>query len=116
MNIIELYTMSSQELDKKDVLDKVLRRELSQVNAAALLGCTDRHIRRIIKKYKKNGVKAIISNRRGKPSNRAKSKELKDNVLGIVKDKYEDFGPTLAAEKGEEKQKRKIYHGTRRNG
>jgi len=107
--------MSSQEIDRKEILDRIIRRELSQVKAAAILGVTDRHVRELLSKYKKHGVTAIISKRRGKTSNRAKSKELKNTVLGIIKDKYDDFGPTLAAEKLEENHDIKIYHGTLRN-
>ena len=35
MNIMELYTMSSQEIDRKEILDRIIRRELSQVKGVA---------------------------------------------------------------------------------
>jgi hypothetical protein len=37
--------------------------------------------------------------RRGKPSNRAHGAVLRQTMLAIVRDRYTDFGPTLAAEK-----------------
>lgn len=114
MNIIELYTMSSQELSKKEVLDRVIKRELTQVKAAQLLGYTTRHISYLLNGYKKYGVIFLISKKRGKPSNRAKPKEFKDNVLNIVRENYNDFGPTLAAEKLEERHNIKINHSTLR--
>lgn len=115
MNIIELYTMSSQELNKKEVLDRVIEGKLTQVNAAAILGYTERHIGRILKKYKKYGVKAIISKRRGKKSNRAYSDEFKQKAISIVKENYYDFGPTLAAEKLTENHNINIHFTTLRN-
>ncbi len=114
MNIIELYTMSSQELSKKEVLDRIIKRELTQVKAAQLLGYTTRHISYLLNGYKKYGVIFLISKKRGKPSNRAKPKGFKDNVLGIVSENYSDFGPTLAAEKLEERHNIKINHSTLR--
>lgn len=115
MSIMELYTMSSQELDRKSVLDKVINREISQVTAASILNLTDRHIRLLLKNYKKDGADALISKRRGKTSNRAKPKEFRDNVLNIVTEKYSDFGPTFASEKLLENHNIKIYHGTLRS-
>ena len=47
MNIMEMYTMCSQELERKEILDRIIRRELSQVKAADMLGLTDRHVREL---------------------------------------------------------------------
>jgi len=48
-----LFIMTSQELTKKDVLDRVIRNELSQINAAKLLHISDRQVRLLLKNYKK---------------------------------------------------------------
>jgi hypothetical protein len=39
------------------------------------------------------------SGRRGKPSNRCYPTALRAEVIGIIRERYCDFGPTLAAEK-----------------
>jgi hypothetical protein len=114
MNIIELYTMSSQELSKKEILNRIIKRELTQVKAAELLGFTTRHISYLLHGYKRHGVTFLISKKRGRISNRAKPKEFKDNIIGIVKDNYHDFGPTLASEKLLERHNIKIHHSTLR--
>lgn len=95
----ELYLMSSKELERKEVLDRVIRRELTQVNAAKLLKISDRRVRQLIADYLKFGVIALISKKRGKTSNRAFTSEFKANVIGLARTKYHDFGPTFAAEK-----------------
>src|SRR6202030_2594826 len=41
----------------------------------------------------------LISRKRGGPSNRALGAVFRETVLGIVRERYADFGPTLAAEK-----------------
>jgi hypothetical protein len=42
---------------------------------------------------------ALVSRRRGKPSNRCYPTALRAEVIGIISERYCDFGPTLAAEK-----------------
>ena len=48
--------------------------------------------------YHNQGAQGLVSQRRGKPSNRAFSNEFKHNVAEIISSKYNDFGPTLATE------------------
>lgn len=99
MNNNGLFTMSSQELDRKNVLDRVLNRELTQVQAARMIRVSDRRVRKLLSNYIRFGTVALISKKRGLRSNRACSEEHKNNVIGLVKSKYSDFGPTFAAEK-----------------
>jgi hypothetical protein len=40
-----------------------------------------------------------VSGRRGRPSNRCYPTALRADVIGIIRERYSDFGPTLAAEK-----------------
>lgn len=56
----------------------------------------------MLSRYKAEGISGIASRKRGKPSNRKYPDSIRDYVLHIVRAKYHDFGPTLAAEKLEE--------------
>ena len=47
----------------------------------------------------RSGPQALVSCRRGKPSNRCYPTALRAEVIGIIRERYSDFGPTLAAEK-----------------
>jgi len=40
-----------------------------------------------------------VSRKRGRPSNRSHNTTLRRTVIGLVRERYADFGPTLAAEK-----------------
>ena len=62
----------------------------------------------------KEGDKGIIHRSRGKPSNRALPDAVKDKALRLFRDKYRDFGPTLASEKLFERDKLKINDETLR--
>jgi hypothetical protein len=43
--------------------------------------------------------KAMVSKRGGKPSNNRLDAGFTQQALDLIKEKYEDFGPTLAHEK-----------------
>ena len=100
--------MSTQELLAVDVFERLLRNEITQVEAGSLLGITDRQVRRKLPKYKEFGVKSLIHGNRGKPSGRKISSETRDQIVQIIKDKYYDFGPTLLQEKLEENHQIKL--------
>ena len=48
MSTAELVSMSAQELDRLMVIERVLEKRLSQVEAAKQLGVTSRHMHRLI--------------------------------------------------------------------
>ena len=95
----ELFTMTEKELSSYNLISQVIQKKLSQMKAAELLGITDRHFRRLIKAYKKEGPSALISKRRGKPSNNKTSEKISSKVIKILKGRYKGFGPTFASEK-----------------
>ena len=92
-------TMSLPEVKKYDIIKKVLNQELNGSQAAGLLNLTTRHIRRLKKKVDQNGIKSLIHGSRGKPGNRRLPDEERKRIAGLIKQKYPDFGPTLATEK-----------------
>src|ERR1700674_2244282 len=54
---------------------------------------------RLLDAFRARGPDGLISRKRGKPSNRALGSMFRETVLAIVRERYPDFGPTLAAEK-----------------
>jgi hypothetical protein len=52
-----------------------------------------------LKAYRAEGAAGLVSKRRGRPSNRRQPAELRATALAIIRERYWDFGPTLAAEK-----------------
>jgi len=111
----DIITMSQKELKRLHIINKILDKRLKQVEAVKILGLCDRQIRRIVKKIRIKGDKAIIHRSRGKISNRTFPEDLKEKVINIYKDKYYDFGPTLANEKLFEIDKIKLGTQTLRN-
>jgi transposase len=91
--------MSDKELARLEVLRDLDAQRLTAQAAAAILDLSRRQALRLLKAYRTTGVDGLISKHRGRPSNRRKPEELRAEILAIVRDRYADFGPTLAAEK-----------------
>ncbi len=64
----ELVTMSTKEIDRADVMRRVLEKRLTQVKAGKLLGLSKRQVRRLRKVYERDGVAGLASRKRGRPS------------------------------------------------
>ena len=95
----ELLTMSKQELTRLEVMQRIKEKRWMQKQAAGILKKSVRQIKRLFKAYKAKGAKGLISARRGKPSNHRLDEQVERRALDLLKEKYEDFGPTLAHEK-----------------
>lgn len=108
MNTTGLLQMSQKELTRLAYLEKLSSKQISQIEAAKLMGMSTRHLRRLQQTYGKGGAKALISKRRGQPSNHQLPSDTKKTGLALVQKHYSDFGPTLAHEKLTEKHKVKI--------
>ena len=100
--------MSRKEFDRVKVLEKIMSQEISQVEGAKLMGVSDRQVRRLVRRIREGGMRNIVHQGRGKPSNRKLSREERKKIMEIYESKYPDFGPTFALEKLEEKHGVKI--------
>lgn len=94
-----VVSMSRAELDRVQVLRDVLVERISVAEAAQLLRLSRRHVFRLLRAYHAGGPAALVSQKRGKPSNRAYPAMLRTQALALIRAHYPDFGPTLAAEK-----------------
>lgn len=91
--------MSANERERLKAFERVKRGELQQKEAAALCQLEYRYLRRLYKRYCAQGDRGLVHQGRGRPSNRAHPAAFKAQVLARYRERYPDFGPTLAAEK-----------------
>ncbi|MFC0180704.1 helix-turn-helix domain-containing protein [Thorsellia kenyensis] len=96
---------SLKEKDSDFVVEKYLRKEITEVTAAKSLRVIYRHLKRLFIKYKENGIDGIVSQRRGKPSTRQTPTDIETKIVECIQSKYSDFGPTLVHEYLTEKDK-----------
>jgi transposase len=94
-----LIAMSERDLQRIEVLSKVVERRMTIVSAAHILALSPRQVRRLLERLQTDGAAAIRHKARGRPSNNRISGGVRDYALAIVRERYADFGPTLAAEK-----------------
>lgn len=99
MHRTALVTLNMRELDRLKVIQAVVDLGLKPGRAAERLGLTVRQIERLVIRYRKSGAVGLTSRKRGGPGNRRLDAELAQRVLTIIRDRYADFGPTLACEK-----------------
>jgi hypothetical protein len=92
-------TMSGKELNRLEILGRVLERRLTQTQGAEQLGLSVRQVERLCRRLRLDGRQGLVSKKRGRPSNRKLPAALRERALALVLSCYADFGPTLAAEK-----------------
>jgi len=94
----ERIALSQRERDRLRVLHEVKQKQITQIEAARRLKISDRHIRRLLCRLEEQGDRAVIHGLRGRPSNRRLTARFEQKIVARVRQRYADFGPTLAAE------------------
>jgi hypothetical protein len=97
--LMTLVTTSKEEFSRVAVLQDLQAGRLGVGEVAALLGVTRRQVFRLQKAFLAGGPAALASRKRGQPGNRRAPDDIRGQVLAIIRERYADFGPTLAAEK-----------------
>lgn len=110
----EILTMTTQQFERAALMKQIQDRRLTQRKAAEILGLSLRQVERLYGLYKRSGAAGLASTRRGRPSNRKLSTELRSAALALVRRHYADFGPTLANEKLRERHQLKVSTETLR--
>jgi transposase len=94
-----LVTLTMRELDRLKVIQAVVDTGLKPGRAAERLGLSVRQVERLVIRYRERGPGGVASGRRGRPGNRKLDDGLALRALTVIRERYADFGPTLACEK-----------------
>lgn len=76
--------MTERDRDRLVVLKKAQKRLITQEQAGSELGITQRQVRRLLRRLKKEGDKAVIHRLRGKASNRKLDVETRENIVRVL--------------------------------
>ena len=90
--------LSTKDRDRLKVLHQVKGKHLTQRAAAQQLGVSDRWVRKLLRRVKKEGDRGVVHRGRGRVSNRRLPEKVRRQALKLVEAQYRDFGPTLACE------------------
>lgn len=82
---MDLIAMSPQELNRLEVMQRLDGKGMKQKGAAQLLGVSERHMKRLLRRYREQGARGLVSKRRGKPSSHQLAEETKREVLDLLK-------------------------------
>ena len=99
MNTTGIITMSMRELDRLKVIQAVAERRLKPGRAAERLGLSVRQIERLVLRYGADGARGLVSGKRGRVGNHRLPDGVAQRAIALIRERYTDFGPTLAAEK-----------------
>jgi transposase len=95
---METLRMSRKERHRLELLGRVKVGELKLSKAAELLGLSYRQAKRVYGRYREQGDAGLVHRLRGRISNRRSAEARREQVIALCKEKYADFGPTLASE------------------
>ena len=70
-----------REVDRVEVIREALGRRLRQV-------------KRLVRRYREEGARGLRSRRRGRRASNGIAPELRREIVGVVRERYEDFAPT----------------------
>ena len=94
-----LLTMSGKERERASVVRAISAGRLRQVEGAERLGICVRQMKRLARAWRADGDLGLVSRQRGRVSPLRLDGDVQARIVGLLRDKYHGFGPTLAAEK-----------------
>jgi len=94
--------MTKKELSNYDIINNLINRKINGTDASKQIGVSVRHVKRLKKKVINDGAEGLIHQGRGQSGNRRLDDKIIVKAKKFLKEKYYDFGPTLACEKLEE--------------
>ena len=94
-----VLAMSASERERACLVRQAVRGELSRREGAQRLGIGVRQFKRLVRAWRSEGDAGLVSRQRGQASHRRMSAAARAWIEGLLRDKYADFGATLAAEK-----------------
>lgn len=95
----ETLKMSKRERERARVMVEVVSERWTLARGAREMGVSVRQAIRIKNRYLSNREAGLLHRSRDRVSNRRKPDAFRQEVLALYRERYRDFGPTLAAEK-----------------
>jgi hypothetical protein len=83
-----VITMCRMEIDRMSVLHDLADGRIKIADASTLMGLGRRQVFRLAKAYGEHGPQALVSRRRGRPSNRCYPAALRAEAIGIIRERY----------------------------
>ena len=96
---MERIAMSQKERDKLEWLKRAKDKTIGQRKAAEKMRVSERWVRKLLQRMKKEGDGVVVHGLRGRASNRRISRSTRERAMEFLKQpEWHDFGPTFASE------------------
>lgn len=96
----EVVAMSRRELDRAQIIGKVVEGRLTQANAAKVLRRSVRQVKRLCVKFREQGPQGLAHRLRGRASNHQIDPGRLETALNALHDPlWDGFGPTFVRDK-----------------
>ena len=95
----EEIRLTKRDTERLRVIHRVLDGLVGEVDAGLLIGITDRQVRTLLNRVREEGAKGIIHRARGRKSPRKMPEAREEQIAGLIRTMYPDFGPLQAAER-----------------
>jgi transposase len=100
----------ARAMTRREVITKAIAGELSWVQAAAVLGITARHMRRMRRGYERWGMSAVMDQRGGRPRRKRISVGTIEMLCRLKREVYADFSVRHFFEQVSEKHQVKVSY------
>lgn len=90
--------MSQKERDRPHWLKQAESKQITQAKAAERMKVSERWVRKLLQRKKREGDRVVVHGLRGGRSNRRLPERPRKRAMRLVRREYGDFGPTLIAE------------------
>ena len=112
---MERIAMSQQERDWLDWLKRSRDKKMTQREAAEKMGVSERWVRQLLRRMKREGDQVVVHGLRGRTSNRKLPVQTQKQALAILREPdWHDFGPTFASEQLAKRHKIEVSDETLR--
>ena len=87
------YSRAAMEraMQVQEVILRLFNKRVTFWEAARILRCSPRHLRRVLERYRRYGYDGLYDRRMGRPSPRRVKVEVVEQVLALYREKYFDF-------------------------
>ena len=110
----DILTMSRREAMRLHLLHQALEKKLTQREAARLMDLSERQVRRLLQRVRREGDGGICHRARGQASNHRIPPPVKARVLALFRTRYRDFNLVHATEKLAERHGLQVHAETLR--
>jgi len=99
-----MTTLTMREEKRLEIMQRVYRGELTVVEAALILGVSERHCYRIKGRVSKHGAKGVVHGNRGRPCKRKAKEKTVKRIVELARGKYRGFNDRHLTEKLKEQE------------